>query len=423
MVCVDFKWGNHEYMMIEEGIAIVNHSLCDGISVFNPMGCFIKLPLDCKDGHTFAAIKGSMPISMIMSRSSNDLSLRDCEIMCSGNCFMHSICSSEDDGAGCELYYGERTDLLNIIGKGLTLSMFAGILLQILARANGNYGTIKDTTGLLTLAFWSSSHAPSTDDARSCQEFLLLSFSCIARATNNFSAANKIGEEGFGPGNLTGQEIAVKRLSTSSVQGIKEFKTEVQLISKLQHINLVKLLGFCIEQEEKILIYEYMPNKSLDSFIFSDPVKRRLIDWRQCKHIIEGIAQGLLYLHKYSSLRTVHRDLKSSNILLDSHMNPKISDFGMARIFFEIVSGRRNIPFYATDNSSTLLGHYWPIHLRWMSLCNVFRLVSYAQDNTEDRPTMIDIVAILSDESTVLPTPKQPIFSTHLNPMSKLDNS
>eukprot|EP00257_Ricinus_communis_P019144 XP_015578051.1 cysteine-rich receptor-like protein kinase 15 [Ricinus communis] len=127
-----------------------------------------------------------------------------------------------------------------------------------------------------------------------------------------------------------------------------------------------------------------MPNKSLDSFIFSDPVKRRLIDWRQCKHIIEGIAQGLLYLHKYSSLRTVHRDLKSSNILLDSHMNPKISDFGMARIFFvvicplnmgcmafslqnlmytliEIVSGRRNIPFYATDNSSTLLGHAWEL--------------------------------------------------------------
>ncbi|ONI34312.1 hypothetical protein PRUPE_1G474200, partial [Prunus persica] len=142
----------------------------------------------------------------------------------------------------------------------------------------------------------------------------LIFFSTIKAATSDFAKANKLGEGGFGPGMLLpeGQEIAVKRL--------------------LQHRNLVRLLGCCIEAEESILIYEYMPNKSLDSFIF-DSTKRVLLDWRKRMNIIEGIAQGLLYLHKYSRLRIIHRDMKTSNILLDCDMNPKISDFGMARIF------------------------------------------------------------------------------------------
>ncbi|CAL5083295.1 unnamed protein product [Urochloa decumbens] len=167
--------------------------------------------------------------------------------------------------------------------------------------------------------------------------FSLYDFSQIKEATGNFSSENKLGQGGFGPvykGLLPGGlEVAVKRLASCSVQGLLEFKNEIQLIAKLQHKNLVKLLGCCIQgDQEKMLVYEYMQNKSLDIFIF-DINKGVQLNWSMRLHIIDGIAQGLLYLHKHSRLCVVHRDLKASNILLDSDMTPKISDFGMARIF------------------------------------------------------------------------------------------
>ncbi|TVU38652.1 hypothetical protein EJB05_12036, partial [Eragrostis curvula] len=170
----------------------------------------------------------------------------------------------------------------------------------------------------------------------SSSEFSMYQFSQIADATNKFSDGNRLGEGGFGrvyKGQLpNGLEIAVKRLNPHSGQGLNEFKTEIQLIAKLQHMNLVRLLGCCIQGEEKILIYEYMSNRSLDFFIF-DTTRGALLTWSRRRHIIEGIAQGLLYLHKHSRLRVIHRDLKASNILLDDNMSPKISDFGLARIF------------------------------------------------------------------------------------------
>ncbi|KAL3577589.1 hypothetical protein D5086_019093, partial [Populus alba] len=160
----------------------------------------------------------------------------------------------------------------------------------------------------------------------------------LACATNNFSVSNKLGQGGFGPvykGTLTdGREIAVKRLSKNSRQGLDEFKNEVKHIVKLQHRNLVRLLGCCIERDENMLVYELLPNKSLDFYIF-DETRSLLLDWPKRYNIINGIARGLLYLHQDSRLRIIHRDLKTSNILLDYEMNPKISDFGLARSFGE----------------------------------------------------------------------------------------
>ncbi|KAJ0250219.1 Gnk2-homologous domain-containing protein [Hirschfeldia incana] len=177
----------------------------------------------------------------------------------------------------------------------------------------------------------------TSEDCISDSQFMLrFDLSMVLLATGDFSPENKIGQGGFGsvykgilPG---GQEIAVKRLTRGSGQGEIEFRNEVLLLTRLQHRNLVKLLGFCSEGEEDILIYEHVPNSSLDHFIF-DEEKRVLLTWNVRYRIIEGVARGLLYLHEDSQLRIIHRDLKASNILLDAEMNPKVSDFGMARLF------------------------------------------------------------------------------------------
>ncbi|KAL2902552.1 Cysteine-rich receptor-like protein kinase 10, partial [Bienertia sinuspersici] len=128
-----------------------------------------------------------------------------------------------------------------------------------------------------------------------------------------------------------GREIAVKRLSTISKQGDEEFKNEVLLLAKLQHKSLVRLMGFCLAKNEKILVYEFVSNKSLDCFLF-DSGKKGVLIWSIRYNIIRGVARGMLYLHEDCHDRIVHRDLKAANVLLDVEMNPKVADFGLARV-------------------------------------------------------------------------------------------
>ncbi|WVZ57879.1 hypothetical protein U9M48_008214 [Paspalum notatum var. saurae] len=305
-------------------------------------------------------------------------------------------------------------------------------------------------------------------------DFSVFGFEQVLQATDNFSEENKLGQGGFGAvykGKFPeGLEIAVKRLASHSGQGFAEFKNEVQLIAKLQHRNLVRLLGCCSQEEEKILVYEYLPNKSLDFFIF-DEDKRALLDWSKLLVIIEGIAHGLLYLHKHSRLRIIHRDLKPSNVLLDSEMNPKISDFGLAKIFssnnnernttqrvvgtygymapeyasegifsiksdvfsfgvlvLEILSGKRNSGSHQYGDFINLIGYAWQLWEEgsWIDIVNasllpkshseeIMQCINIAllcvQENAVDRPTMSDVAAMLSTETTtILAEPKQPAY-------------
>ncbi|KAM7493120.1 hypothetical protein LguiB_027729 [Lonicera macranthoides] len=294
----------------------------------------------------------------------------------------------------------------------------------------------------------------------------------IQVATNNFSNENKIGQGGFGivyKGTLAnGQDIAVKRLSKTSRQGELEFKNEVVLVAKLQHRNLVRLLGFCLEGEEKILVYEYVPNKSLDYFLF-DHEKQGQLHWSIRYKIIGGIARGMLYLHEDSRLRIIHRDLKASNILLDDKMNPKVSDFGMARIFgvdqtqgntnrivgtygymspeyamhghfsvgsdvfsfgvlvLEIISGKKNSCFHPSVHGEDFLTHAWkmwkdgtPLELMDLTLADsyvrneVMRCIQMGllcvQEEVDSRPSMATIVLMLGNHTLSLPLPEQPPF-------------
>ncbi|KAK6123874.1 hypothetical protein DH2020_042388 [Rehmannia glutinosa] len=157
----------------------------------------------------------------------------------------------------------------------------------------------------------------------------------LKAATDDFSMANKLGEGGFGPvykGTLEdGRIVAVKQLSVASRQGKSQFVAEIATISAVQHRNLVKLYGCCIEGDKRLLVYEYLENKSLDQALFGN--KSLFLNWPTRYEICLGVARGLAYLHEESRLRIVHRDVKASNILLDSQLNPKISDFGLAKLY------------------------------------------------------------------------------------------
>ncbi|XP_033143973.1 cysteine-rich receptor-like protein kinase 19 isoform X3 [Brassica rapa] len=302
---------------------------------------------------------------------------------------------------------------------------------------------------------------------------LQFDFRAIEAATDKFSESNKLGQGGFGQvykGTFpSGVQVAVKRLSKTSGQGEREFENEVVVVAKLQHRNLVRLLGFCLEGEEKILVYEFVPNKSLDYFLFDSTMQSQL-DWKKRCKIIAGIARGILYLHQDSRLTIIHRDLKAGNILLDADMNPKVADFGMARIFgidqteantrrvvgtygymspeyamygqfsmksdvysfgvlvLEIISGKKNSSLYQMDDSAgNLVTYTWrlwsngsPLELVDPSFQDnyqtneITRCIHIAllcvQEEAEDRPTMSAILQMLTTSSIALAVPRPPGF-------------
>ncbi|KAM3731388.1 hypothetical protein ACB098_12G160000 [Castanea mollissima] len=425
------------------------------------------------------------------------LSMIECEQKCLRNCSCMAYASANENegGIGCLTWQGDLVDARTYpdLGQDFYIRVDAIVLAQY-AKKNGLtqkkrmlailgvsvaimfllvvpvvYCFVtkkkKDSAESTLPYFKDSPSRRDLDGTRRNSNLPLFDLRTIVASTNNFSIANKLGQGGFGPvykGLLqNGMVIAVKRLSKCSGQGIEQFKTEVALIAKLQHRNFVRILGCCIHKEEKMLIYEYLPNKSLDSFIF-DETKRSCLDWGERFEIICGIGRGILYLHQDSRLRIIHRDLKASNVLLDNALNPKISDFGMAKIvggdqieantncvvgtygymspdfgvlLLEIITGKKNSTYHHDGPSSNLIGHpnminilsqVWDLWREDNSMKMVDPLLAEAypanevsrciqigllcvQEHAIDRPTMSTVVFMLGND-THLPSPKQPAF-------------
>ncbi|KAK2644246.1 hypothetical protein Ddye_019441 [Dipteronia dyeriana] len=466
-------------------------------------GCGRRTPLQCESINKTGDVgkeDGFLKFRMLKlpDFAERTTALEDrCRELCLSNC--SCLAYAYDAGIGCMSWRDNLTDVQQFYSKGtdfyirvahselaadkndmkvviIVPVVVGAVVIAISAfflwRWMAKRKAMKEKSSLLKREERSRNISDENKSKDKLQDLPLFDFEKLATATKDFHLTNKLGEGGFGPvykGVLEdGQEIAVKRLSKASGQGIEEFMNEVMVISKLQHRNLVRLLGCCIEGEEKMLIYEFMPNKSLDAFLF-DPEKRKLLDWSNRFNIIEGISRGLLYLHRDSRLRIIHRDLKASNILLDEELNPKISDFGMARIFggnqdqantirvvgtygymspeyamegrfseksdvfsfgvllLEIVSGRRNAGFYQDDLSLSLIGYVWKLWNENHIVATIDTMISdplyqsevlrcihvgllCVQEFVKDRPTMSTVISMLNSEILDLPTPKQPAF-------------
>ncbi|XP_074380167.1 G-type lectin S-receptor-like serine/threonine-protein kinase At4g27290 isoform X2 [Apium graveolens] len=447
-------------------------------------GCVRTTPLDCGHGDGFIKYSGVKLPDTRQSWYNLSMNLEECKGRCLKNCSCtaYSNINVLNGRSGCLLWFEGLMDIKGFTedGQDIYVRMSGSELgkskrsrVKRMLLISSPVATVIIALLILYLFKKRKLNREGSLDSKEEENLDIPSFKLrrIASATSNFSNDKKIGEGGFGPvykGVLEdGQQIAVKRLSKNSRQGINEFKNEVSLIAKLQHRNLVSLLGYCIQEGERILIYEYMPNKSLDSYISE---MSRLEDWPNVYNIINGVARGLLYLHQDSKLRIIHRDLKAGNVLLDGEMNPKISDFGMARSFggsqteanttrvvgtygymppeyvidgifstksdvysfgvlvLEIVSGKKNRCFEHPDHNLNLLGHAWRCFneekledlidgaiLELSIQYEVFRVIQIGllcvQEYPEDRPDMSSVVLMLSSKMA-LPDPQKPGFFT-----------
>ncbi|KAI5010645.1 hypothetical protein ZWY2020_012782 [Hordeum vulgare] len=326
-------------------------------------GCGRNVPLNCGGNETaadgFVLVPGVKLPDTQNASVDMSISTEECRARCSANCSCLAYASAKireggGGGSGCIIWTGDMVDLRYVDrGQDLYLRLAESELAALKSSKFAIVTVLWPIASVIAIILvvlffifcWRRKHKISHKRLNDCipqssaMTVPLVDLYTLKQATLNFSETHVIGQGGFGivyKGQLPdGRTIAVKRLrqSARTRKGKCDFTREVEVMARLRHGNLVHLLAYCNEGDEGILVYVYMPNKSLDLYIFGEPSLRATLSWRKRLDIIHGIAQGVAYMHEGSGESVVHRDLKLQNVLLDENWRAKVADFGTAKLF------------------------------------------------------------------------------------------
>ncbi|CAN1326832.1 G-type lectin S-receptor-like serine/threonine-protein kinase RKS1 [Linum perenne] len=401
-------------------------------------GCVRKAGMStCRSGEGFVKVARVKVPDTSVARVEMGMGLKACEEECLRNCTCVGYTSADERGFGCLRWFGDLVDTRSYSESGQDI--YVRVDAKVLATYNKRRGLFHNAGVqaifilsivvilflVISLVFCLIKQYRKVSEENSKHGNSDLPFfhlNEIVAATNDFSDDNKLGEGGFGSvykGTYEGNEIAVKRLSKYSGQGGDEFKNEVELLAKLQHRNLVKILGCCVQGREKMLIYEYLPNKSLDYFIFA--MNPKISDFGMAR--IFGVNQD-----EANTNRVVGTyGYMSPEYAMQGMFSVKSDVYSFGVLLLETVTGRKNSSYYEETTSSSLVGYTWELWEQGKALeivdstlgdsypaKDVRRCIQIGllcvQESAMDRPNMFDVVFMLCNIETTPPIPKKPAF-------------
>ncbi|XP_008230190.1 PREDICTED: G-type lectin S-receptor-like serine/threonine-protein kinase At2g19130 [Prunus mume] len=385
-------------------------------------GCKRKTPLHCENATSADGKQDQFLKMATMSSPANEQSVKvetfaGCESICLNNC---SCTAYAYNSSGCSIWIGELFNLQQLTSsdsQGITLylrlaaSEFKspksnkGLIVGVVA---GSAAGIAILLGLIVVVILRQRKRVTGMGKAVEGSLVAFGYRDLQDATKNFS--EKLGGGGFGSvfkGTLPDSSvIAVKKLESVS-QGEKQFRTEVSTIGTIQHVNLVRLRGFCSEGTKRMLVYDYMPNGSLDSQLFHD-MRPNVLDWKTRYQIALGTARGLAYLHEKCRDCIIHCDIKPENILLDTELGPKVADFGLAKLvgreFSSVLTTMRGTSQISTAETDvlSLLDPRLDGNADVQELTRICRVACWCvQDDEAHRPSMGQVVQILEGVSDV----------------------